>query len=185
MCSFGVPVSTDYTALGSSVIDDTGVTTRRRHRSPPSHQLYAWASDLLSGTCYRLLPVAIANPHDTMACLQWSSLNTVFPGNAAGHFLWTWTNGRRHHQATHGQGIRLYRHRERKGPVFSLVKPRRGELRRTPRRTASDIHRRTWTERAMCRERQAGLTELRGTFVFNHGETDMGDKGSKDKGNKE
>jgi len=37
----------------------------------------------------------------------------------------------------------------------------------------------------MCRKRQAGLTELRGTFVFNHGETDMGDKGSKDKGKKE
>ncbi len=29
------------------------------------------------------------------------------------------------------------------------------------------------------------MTELRGTFVFNHGETDMGDKGSKDKGKKE
>jgi hypothetical protein len=37
----------------------------------------------------------------------------------------------------------------------------------------------------MCRKRQAGLTELRGTFVFNHGETDMGDKGSKDKGKRE
>ncbi len=29
------------------------------------------------------------------------------------------------------------------------------------------------------------LTELRGTVVFNHGETDMGDKGSKDKGKRE
>jgi hypothetical protein len=37
----------------------------------------------------------------------------------------------------------------------------------------------------MCRKRQAGLTEPRGTLVFNHGETDMGDKGSKDKGKKE
>jgi|GEM_PF-340612 hypothetical protein len=37
----------------------------------------------------------------------------------------------------------------------------------------------------MCRERQAGLTELRGTFVFNHGETQMGDTGSKDKGKRE
>jgi hypothetical protein len=35
------------------------------------------------------------------------------------------------------------------------------------------------------RKRQAGLTELRGTFVFRHGETDMGDKGSKDKGKRE
>jgi hypothetical protein len=26
---------------------------------------------------------------------------------------------------------------------------------------------------------------LRGTFVFNHGEADMGDKGSKDKGKRE
>ncbi len=34
-------------------------------------------------------------------------------------------------------------------------------------------------------KRQAGLTELRGTVVFNHGETDMGDKGSKDKGKRE
>jgi len=37
----------------------------------------------------------------------------------------------------------------------------------------------------MCRKRQAGLTELRVTFVFNYGERDMGDKGSKDKGKKE
>jgi hypothetical protein len=37
----------------------------------------------------------------------------------------------------------------------------------------------------MCRKRQTGLTELRGTFAFNHGETDMGDKGSKDKGKRE
>ena len=36
----------------------------------------------------------------------------------------------------------------------------------------------------MCRKRQADLTELRATSVFNHGETDMGDKGSKDKGKK-
>ncbi len=28
---------------------------------------------------------------------------------------------------------------------FSLVKPRRGELRRAPRRATSVIHRRTWT----------------------------------------
>ena len=33
--------------------------------------------------------------------------------------------------------------------------------------------------------RQAGLMRLRGTFVFNHGETDMGDKGKKDKGKRE
>ena len=44
---------------------------------------------------------------------------------------------------------------------------------------------RTWTERAKSRKRQAGLTELRGTVIFNHGETDMGDKGSKDKGKRE
>ena len=37
----------------------------------------------------------------------------------------------------------------------------------------------------MCRKRQADLTELRATSVFNHRETDMGDKGSKDKGKKE
>jgi hypothetical protein len=42
----------------------------------------------------------------------------------------------------------------------------------------------------VCGKRQAGLTKLIGTFVFNqgefnHGETDMGDKGSKDKGKKE
>ena len=37
----------------------------------------------------------------------------------------------------------------------------------------------------MCRKRQADLTELRATSVFNHGETDMGDKGSKDKGKRE
>ena len=127
----------------------------------------------------------VANPPDRITCLQWSNVNTVFSGNAAGHFLRNWTNARRHDQATHEQGLRVYRHRERQGHVFSLVKPRRGELRRTPRRTTSVVHRRTWTERAKSRKRQAGLTELRGTFVFNHGETDMGDKGSKDKGKKE
>jgi len=37
----------------------------------------------------------------------------------------------------------------------------------------------------MCRKRQAGLTEMRATFVFNHGETEMGYKGSKDKGKRE
>ena len=68
---------------------------------------------------------------------------------------------------------------------FSLIKSGGGELRGTPRRTTSVIYRRTWTERAMCRKRQAGLTELRGIFVFHHGETDMGDKGSKDKGKRE
>ncbi len=47
------------------------------------------------------------------------------------------------------------------------------------------MHRRSWAERAMCRERQAGLTELQETFVFEYGETDMGDKGSKDKGKRE
>ena len=127
----------------------------------------------------------VANPPDRMACLHWSSLNTVFSGNAAGRFLRNWINGRRHYQAADGQRFRVYRHWERQGPVFSLVKPRRGELRRTPRRTTSFIHRRTWTERAMCRKCQADLTELRETFVFNRGETDMGDKGSKDKGKRE
>merc|ERR1711964_473471 len=78
-----------------------------------------------------------------------------------GQFLRNWANGRRHHQANHRQRLRVYRHRERQGHVFSLVKPRRrGELRRTPRRTTSVIHRRTWTERAKSRKRQAGLTEL-------------------------
>ncbi len=37
----------------------------------------------------------------------------------------------------------------------------------------------------MCRKRHAGLRELRETFIFNHGEITMGDKGSKDKGKKE
>ncbi|WP_298867986.1 hypothetical protein [uncultured Gimesia sp.] len=37
----------------------------------------------------------------------------------------------------------------------------------------------------MCRKRQADLTELRATFVFKQGETEMGDKGSKDKGKRE
>ena len=37
----------------------------------------------------------------------------------------------------------------------------------------------------MCGKRQAGLTELTGTFVFNQGEKHMGDRGSKDKGKKE
>ena len=46
---------------------------------------------------------------------------------------------------------------------FSLVGPRRGELRRTPRRTTSVIHRRARAERAKSGERQAGLTALRGT----------------------
>jgi hypothetical protein len=32
---------------------------------------------------------------------------------------------------------------------------------------------------------RASLTVLRGTFVFNHGETGMGDMGSKDKGKRE
>ena len=60
-----------------------------------------------------------------------------------------------------------------------------GELRRTSRSTTNVIHRSVWSEGAKSRKRQAGLTELRGTFVFNHGETDMGDKGSKDKGKRE
>ena len=76
-----------------------------------------------------------------------------------------------------------------RGSIFAhaagLVKTRWGALRRTPRGTTSVIHRREWTERAMCRKRQAGFTEPRGIFVFNHGETDMGDKGSKDKGKRE
>ncbi len=42
-----------------------------------------------------------------------------------------------------------------------------------------------WTKRAKSRKRHADLTELRGTFVCNHGATDMGDKGRKDKGKKE
>ncbi|KKK54692.1 hypothetical protein LCGC14_3082130 [marine sediment metagenome] len=130
----------------------------------------AWAPESLFGTCHRLLPVDCSHPPDRIACLQWSSLNTVFSGNAAGHFLRNWTNGRRHDQAADGQGLRVYRHRKRQGLVFSFVNRRRSELRRTPRRTASVIHRRAWTERAMCRKRQAGLTELRGTFVFNHPE---------------
>ncbi len=142
----------------------------------------ASASDSLSGTCHRLLPVDVANPPDRMTCLQWSSLNTVFSGNAAGHFLRNWTNGRRHDQAADEQGLRVYRHRERQGPVFSLVRPGRGELRRTPRRTTSVIQRRTWTERTEGRKRQAGLTELRGTFVFSHGETSKGKTEAEERG---
>jgi len=45
--------------------------------------------------------------------------------------------------------------------------------------------RKTSTERTKSRKGQAGLTELREAFVFNQGETDMGDKGSKDKGKRE
>jgi hypothetical protein len=45
--------------------------------------------------------------------------------------------------------------------------------------------RRTRTERAKSRKRQTGLPGLRETFIFNHGERDMGDKGSKDKGKRE
>ena len=41
------------------------------------------------------------------------------------------------------------------------------------------------TERAAGRKRQADVKELSETFVFNHGDTDMGDKGSKDKGKRE
>ncbi|MCH9652328.1 MAG: hypothetical protein K0U86_04080 [Planctomycetes bacterium] len=37
----------------------------------------------------------------------------------------------------------------------------------------------------MCQKRQADLTILRAIFVFKQGETDMGDKGSKDKGKRE
>ncbi len=67
-----------------------------------------------SGKC----GLIVANPPDRMSGLQWSSLNMVFSGNAAGHFLRNWTNGRRYHQATHEQGLRVYRHRERQGHVF-------------------------------------------------------------------
>ena len=108
-----------------------------------------------------------------------------FRAKLQGDLLGGEVNGRRHHQATHGQGLRVYRHRERQGLVFSLVRPRRGELRTTPRRTTGVIHRRIWTERAKSRERQAGLTELRETCVFSHGEAKMGDKGSKDKAKRE
>jgi hypothetical protein len=45
----------------------------------------------------------------------------------------------------------------------------------------------TWTKRPKSRERQTGLPELTETSVFNfhQGETNMGDKGSKDKGKRE
>lgn len=49
-------------------------------------------------------------------------------------------NARRHYQATYGQGLRVYRHRKRQGHVFSLVKSRRGKLRRTSRRTKGVVH---------------------------------------------
>jgi len=67
----------------------------------------AGAPDPLSGT-HRLLPLIVFNPPDRMARSQWSSRNMVFSGDAAGHFLRNWTNGRRHDQATHEQGLRVY-----------------------------------------------------------------------------
>ena len=60
----------------------------------------------------------VENPPDRMTCLRWSSLTVVFSDNAAGHFLRGWTNARRHHQATHGQGFRVHRHRERNDLFF-------------------------------------------------------------------
>ena len=124
----------------------------------------------------------VTDPPDRMACSRRSNLNTVFLGDAARHFFRNWTNGRRYHQATHGQGLRVYRHRDRQGHVFPLVEPRRGELRRTPRRATRIVHRRTWTEGSKSRKRYANLTELSDAFVFHHRATDMGDK---DKGKRE
>ena len=71
-------------------------------------------------------------------------------------FLGSGCNGRRHDQEEDRQGLWIYRHWGRRGPIFSLVKLRR-ELRRSPGRTTSVIHRRKWTERAESRKRQAGL----------------------------
>ncbi len=71
-------------------------------------------------------------------------------------FLGSGCYGRRHDQEEDRQGLWVYRHWERRGHIFSLVKLRR-ELRRAPRRTTSVIHRRKWTKRAKSRKRQSGL----------------------------
>ena len=134
----------------------------RRHLPPTWTTESRWATAASVIACCHLFA---SNPLGRMISLQWSSRSILFSGNVAGHFLGNWTNGRRHDHATHGQRLRIYRHRKWQGPVFSLVKSRRSELRRTPRRTASVIHRRTWRERAMCRKRKTGLTELRRIMV--------------------
>ena len=92
-------------------------------------------------------PLIAVGRTDRITTLQRSSANTLFSYQCSRTFFEGCTNARRFHQATHRQGFRFYRYRDWQGHVFSLVKPRRGKLRRTSRRTTSVIHWRKWSQR--------------------------------------
>ena len=99
-------------------IDGTGGEKWRRRESNPrvqsrnsqvAQRLWNMLQDVgvKGGVRSAFCQFDVANPPDRMASSQWSSLNVVFSGNAAGHLLRNWTSGGRGHQTTHGQGLRV------------------------------------------------------------------------------
>ncbi len=79
---------------------DTATQLARRVRLLPS--------GMPQNSCHRLCCRLIVEIHPIECLFAVERPETVYSGNAAGHFLRNWTNARRHHQATHGQGIRVY-----------------------------------------------------------------------------